>query len=140
MSDQRIFKVVKVGSMLMFTMLFCCALSALIISMKELECRDETDWKKYCRYQKGYHAIVFLTRTTLVIAGIFAAYKHLFSVIILVATLALLLLIYNSIWLDYSDRKLNEKYWDAECAETVAFGLCFLFAYTLAFFIKRNRQ
>jgi hypothetical protein len=137
MSDQRIFKVVKVGSMLMFTMLFCCALSVLIISMKELECYLYTDWKKYCRYQKGYHAMVFLTRTTLVIAGIFAAYKHLFSVIILVATLALWLLIDNSMRLDLSDRKLNEKLWDVKCAETVAFSLCFLFACTLAFFIKR---
>jgi hypothetical protein len=141
MSDQQNFKVAKVGSMLMFTMLFCCTLSLLIIFIKELECFGGTDSvKKYCRYAKGYHAMEFSIRTTLVIAGIFAAYKHLFSVIVLVATLALFLFIENSMWLDYSDRKLNGRYWDAKCAETVAFGLCFLFAYTLAFFIKRNRQ
>jgi hypothetical protein len=143
MSDQPIFKVVKVGSMLMFTMLFCCTLSVLIIFIKESSssCSGETDiYKKICRFETGYYAMAFLIRTTLVIAGIFAAYKHLFSVIILVGTLALLLLIENSIWLDLSDRKLNEKLWDTKCAETVAFSLCFLFACTLAFFIKRNPQ
>ncbi len=138
MSDQQIFKVVKIGSVLMFTKLFCCTLSFLIIYMKESKCSGLTDiTKKICRLNKGICVMEFLIRTTLVIAGIFATYKHLFSVIILVATLALWLLIDNSMRLDLSDRKLNEKLWDVKCAETVAFSLCFLFACTLAFFIKR---
>jgi hypothetical protein len=143
MSDQQIFKVVKVGSMLMFTMLFFCTLSVLIIFINGLECSGmlhHLDFgKKSCRFYKGTNAMAFLIRTTLVIAGIFAAYKHLFSVIVLVATLALLFLIDNSLWLDYLDQMKNEKYWDAKCAETVVFGLCSLFAFTLAFFIKRNQ-
>jgi predicted membrane metal-binding protein len=141
MSDQQNFKYVKLGSTLMFTMLFCCILSVLIISVKDLKCGEILieSAKKLCRFTTGSSAMEFLIRTVLVIAGILAAYKHLFYVIILVATLALLLLIDNSIWLDYWDRKSNEKLWDAKCAETVAFCLCFLSACTLAFFIKRHQ-
>jgi predicted membrane metal-binding protein len=125
--------------MLMFTMLFCCILSVLIIIIKDIECSETNkEINKVCKFTKGHYTMEFLFKTALVIAGIIAAYKHLFSVIILVATLVLLLLIDNSIFLDFFERS-DESFWNAKCAETVAFGLCFLFSCTLAFFIKRYR-
>jgi predicted membrane metal-binding protein len=141
MSDQQNFKVVKIGLAFTFTMLFCCILSVLIISVKDLKCGEILidALKNLCKFSKGLATMKFLIKMALIIAGILAAYKHLFSVIILVATLVLFYLIDDSIYLNYNERKLNGKLWDAICAETVALGLCFLFACTLAFFIQRHR-
>lgn len=136
MIDWRSLKVVKFATILAFAMLFCCSLSILIIYF------DKTDFsqidEKSNRYYKGSSVVSFLIKATLVFAGIFASYKHLLSVIVLVAILVLLHLVKNSIELDFYERKTYDG-WDAMCAETVAYGLCFVFSCTLGFLIKRSR-
>lgn len=129
MDDYKIKYGVKYATIAAYVMWFAC-LSAIIIMHFTKEGSVSTE-------NKTRYAMDFLFYSTLVFVGIFAAYKHSFKLLILLAVLTLLRLINQSIWLDIF-RSHKDWFWDVTCAEVVALALCVVFTTAFAFIVKRS--
>jgi len=126
--------IVKVSSILAFTGLFCCGFTLLVLTLEEIDCIND----QYCEDRQLSAAVVFLLTSSKAIGGILASYKHSFISILMIASLIAWDFQSEVSTLVAFGSASRNVYWKLLVATTIVNGLCFIFACTFAYFIKRE--